>query len=101
MRTIRAVRGIAVEAIGEGWAAFSPLSGETVVLNNEAAAVLESLQQSAHSVGDVVAMIASDTGMAAGELVSLVDDAVSQLADAGLVERESSDGSIGVSAAKG
>jgi hypothetical protein len=44
--------GVRIEPVGGAWAAFSPLSGETLLLNDEAAAILEVLTSSGpRSVG--------------------------------------------------
>jgi PqqD family protein of HPr-rel-A system len=78
--------GVRVEPVGDGWAAFSALSGETLLLNDEAAAILEVL--SAHEALDaqaVCAALARDSGLAPQEIDARIRDTWALLASTGLV----------------
>lgn len=52
--------GVEVAAIGDVWAAFSPASGETQLLNDEAAAILEVLDESPRTPQEVAEAMAKD-----------------------------------------
>ncbi|NJN00400.1 MAG: HPr-rel-A system PqqD family peptide chaperone [Aquincola sp.] len=77
--------GLRVEPIGQGWAAFSPRSGETVLLNDEAAALLEVLADKPASLDTLCATVAHDTALTAPEIRSRVDESWQQFVHAGLV----------------
>jgi PqqD family protein of HPr-rel-A system len=78
--------GVRVEPVGDGWAAFSPLSGETLLLNDEAAAILEVLDSNgATAVGEVCRLLAADTGVAIDVVTQRLEEAWTQLASVGLV----------------
>ena len=77
--------GILVEPVGHLWAAFSPVSGETALLNDESASILEVLEiEPANSKG-VCALLSADSGIEPGELLELVKGSWPQLIEAGLV----------------
>lgn len=79
--------GIAVEPVGDFWAAFSPVSGESILLNDESAAILEVLAEGPATTEQVAAQLALDTGDAAADLHDLVDGCWQTLIDSGLVQR--------------
>jgi PqqD family protein of HPr-rel-A system len=81
------VEGTLVAPVGRLWAAFSPLSGETTVLNDEGASILEVLAEGPQSLDGLCASLASDTGQAPDELVPIIDACWPRLIDAGLVRR--------------
>jgi len=77
--------GVRVEAVGEGWYAYSPASGETLRLNVEMAAVLELLD-----VGDeaaIAGVLAADTGLPVASIAASLTGIWDQLRDAGLIQR--------------
>jgi PqqD family protein of HPr-rel-A system len=77
--------GLRVEPIGQGWVAFSPRSGETVLLNNEAAALLEVLAEQPATLDSLCATVAQDADLAEPEIRSRVDESWQQFVQAGLV----------------
>lgn len=85
MRYILA-QGTRFESLGDSWAAYSGLSGETLLLNTEAAAVLECLAVGAADESEVVAALAFDTGACAADLNAALRHVWEQLTGAGLIE---------------
>ena len=79
--------GVLVEPIGHLWAAFSPLSGETTLLNDESAAILEVLESGASNPSGVCAALADDGGLDPQQLVAAVAAGWPRLLEAGLVIR--------------
>ena len=80
------VAGVLVEPLGDQWVAFSPASGETHLLNDTSAAVLELLDDTAILHFDhACATLAHDTGMSATESEPLINDALRAFVTAGLV----------------
>ncbi len=78
--------GVRLAPLGEGWVAFSALSGETHVLNDEGVAILELLDApSPQSSADIAARLADEVGMPASELEGTLAGAWEPLIDAGLV----------------
>lgn len=86
MPAYRVRNGVAVAAIGEAWAAFSPASGDTQLLNDAAAAVLEVLEESAGTLQDVALVIASDVDQPLDAVEGSLQGAFSLLQAAGLIE---------------
>lgn len=80
------VDGVRVEALGDAWAAYSPLSGETLVLNTEATALLEHLSGGAADEAAVSAALALDAGADPAEVKEALRHTWGQLTGAGLVE---------------
>lgn len=79
------VDGALVEPVGHLWAAYSPLTGETALLNDECAAILEILEAGPANGAQVCGLLASDSGLAAEVLSPVVQDSWTSLIDAGLV----------------
>jgi PqqD family protein of HPr-rel-A system len=79
--------GVLVESVGHLWAGFSPLSGETTLLNDECAAILEVLESGASDTSGVCAALAQDGGVDAHQFVAAVENGWARLLDAGLVIR--------------
>lgn len=78
--------GVRVEAVGEQWAAWSPASGETHLLNDESAAVLELLAELGPLNTDEAARhLASETGIDLQQLRSGIEVAWLPLEWAGFV----------------
>jgi hypothetical protein len=84
-RMLSVPEGALVESLGAGWVTFSPLSGETQVLNDEAAACLEAVMDSPRTLHDLTSAIAALTDTPQVELAVLVEDAVNLLTQAGLL----------------
>ena len=76
---------ILIEPMGHLWAAFCPVSGETILLNDETAAILECLESAPAGTDAVCELLSRDSGMAAPELAGLVEAAWPRLLEAGLV----------------
>ena len=74
-----------VEPIGHLWAAFSPASGETALVNDETASVLEVLSLGPANTESVCKHLAADSGVAAGTLTEIIETCWPRLIDAGLV----------------
>ncbi len=79
--------GVRVEPIGEGWVAYSPASGDTLLLNIESAAVLEVLQEEAASSQAVCAALQPHIDVDATELLASIDSGWPRLVEAGLVRQ--------------
>ena len=89
-------RGTRLESLGDSWAAYSQLSGETLLLNTEAAAVLECLAASAADESEVAATLAADTGACAADVNEVLRHVWEQLTGAGLIEAvEASEHNLG------
>jgi PqqD family protein of HPr-rel-A system len=77
--------GILVEPVGDVWAAFSPCTGETVLLNHETASILEVLGEDAAGTAEICAVLAADCGLDADSLAEVVETCWPRLLEAGLV----------------
>lgn len=83
--------GVLVEPVGHLWAAFSPWSGETALLNDESASILEVLQSGPCDTRSVCSMLAADSGLDADSLVDIVEMGWLRLNETGLVCRQRAD----------
>ena len=90
MRRIRA-EGVLVEPIGHLWAAFSPLCGETALINDESAAILEVLESGPCDTADVCRALIEHIDIPAESLQQVVEASWVRLIEAGLVQDEFSD----------
>ena len=79
------VDGILIEPVGHLWAAFSPATGETALLNDESASILEVLEIEPADTKGACAVLSADSGIAPGDLLALVEASWRQLIEAGLV----------------
>lgn len=79
------VEGALVEPVGHLWAAFSAATGETALLNDESAAILEILEPGPASTAQVCAQLSTDSGIAVEVLLPIVEASWANLAAAGLV----------------
>lgn len=78
--------GVLIEPVGDVWAAFSARSGETLLLNDEAAAILEVLTSRGRSHPDEVCrLLAADAGQPTADVSERLVDAWTQLTGAGLL----------------
>lgn len=89
-RWLRAV-GAHVVQLGEGWVAYSAVSGESHLLNTESVAVLDVLDvASPCTLAEVCADLAQESGLEASELEAILVASWTSLVEAGLV-REAAD----------
>lgn len=77
--------GLRVELIGDTWIAYSPQSGETLMLNDESAAVLEVLREAPGTIAAVCERLAADLDADAADLMQRIEPSWSLLTDGGLV----------------
>jgi PqqD family protein of HPr-rel-A system len=85
--------GVLLRPLGEGWVAYSSLSGETHVLNVESVAVIEALDESSVLDDATLAhMLAEDCGLPAEQLLSTLEASWPPLLDAGLVREQPAHG---------
>jgi PqqD family protein of HPr-rel-A system len=86
------VDGLLIEPLGHLWAAFSPATGDTTLLNDEAVSILEVLSKGPATTPSVCEQLASDSGLSAESLSELVEGCWRLLIEAGLVRRLGFDG---------
>lgn len=77
--------GVVVEAMGHIWVAFSRASGETTLLNDESASILEVLEEGAATTQSVCTDLAEDSGVSLVTLTDAVEACWPRLIEAGLV----------------
>jgi PqqD family protein of HPr-rel-A system len=77
--------GLRIEGLGDTWAVFSPISGDTVQLNTEAAAVLESLADGPLDDSDVARMLATASGTEPDTVAAQLAELWPQLVAVGLL----------------
>jgi hypothetical protein len=85
------IAGVLVEPLGDVWAAYSPASGETAMLNTECAAMLEVLREAPRDSVSVGTRLSEDCGVPAAELLPVLDAHWQQLIAGGFVRRCESD----------
>ena len=82
--------GVLLEPLVEGWAAFSSLSGESHLLNDESAAIVEALDLvQPLSSSAICKSLAQDCGMPTAEVERAIGSAWEQLIEAGLIREQS------------
>lgn len=79
------VAGTRIEPMGEQWAAYSAVSGETLLLNTEAAAILEWLSERPMDEAAIAQALAAETGDDASTIAAALRHTWDQLLSAGLV----------------
>jgi len=80
------IPGSRIEDLGPVWAAYSPASGETHLLNDEAALLLGRMaDHGACSAAELAQALADDVGIAADELERRLSLGWNALLEAGLV----------------
>jgi hypothetical protein len=80
--------GVRVRPLGDGWVAHSAISRETHLLNEEAVAVLEALDESVpRSRQQVADALSADYGVGAAELLATLEPMWDGLVASGLVCR--------------
>jgi PqqD family protein of HPr-rel-A system len=86
MPSFARVPGVRVENLDQIWAAYSPASGETLLLNDTSAAILEILESHGTLTHARVAeLLATDTQHAPEEVTPVLNDCWPGLLQAGLV----------------
>lgn len=78
--------GLLVEPLGEIWVAFSPACGETVLLNDACAALLEVLAEGPATTDAACLQLAQETGDDPAALTEAVAHSWNLLVESGLVE---------------
>ena len=79
--------GLRIEALGDTWAVFSPRSGDSVQLNTEAAAVLETLADGPLDDRDVAHMLAAASGTDPDGVAEKLAELWPQLVAVGFVDK--------------
>jgi PqqD family protein of HPr-rel-A system len=77
--------GTLLEPVGDVWAAFSPASGETLLLNDEAAAILEVLAEGPCTFDGICRSLAEASATPVDEVAAALDASLAQLRGAGLI----------------
>ncbi len=85
MRRLERVAGTLIEPLGDIWVAFSPLSGETALVNDASVAILEILGNAPMSEDDVYDALAADTGLGRPEVAATIAPSWEKLIESGLV----------------
>lgn len=86
------VDGVLVEPLGPVWVAFSPANGETTLLNDESAAILEVLGSQALDTSTIAAQLAEDAGMSAAALAPALESHWARLIGCGLLRQAPASG---------
>ena len=81
--------GTLLQPVGNLWAAYSPASGDTQLLNNEAVAFLEVLREQPRSLEDAADVLAREIGLPVDQILPLLADAAVELTVAGLIRERS------------
>ena len=89
MRRIR-TDGVLVEPVGHLWAAFSPSCGETALINDESAAILEVLENGPCDTGEVCSALAKHIDLDTKSLQEVIEASWPRLIDVGLVQEQRS-----------
>lgn len=86
MRAYLRAPGVRFAQLGDAWVAFSPLSGETHLLNTESVALVETLDLQEPRTPEAAAqLLAADSGFSPEEMSELLRDAWPTLLQAGLI----------------
>jgi len=80
------VDGILVEPVGHLWAAFSPRCGETALINDECAAILEVLENGPSDTEEVCAALVKHLDLDSKALQEVIEASWPRLIEAGLVQ---------------
>lgn len=83
---LRTPEGTQSTDLGPVWAVYSPLSGQTLMLNTEAVAMLEVLRDAPGDLASVCSILAADGQHDACDIEARCSGAWQQLLDAGLLE---------------
>ena len=94
MRFFACTPGTVVKPLGEVWAAFSALSGETLLLNDEGAAILEVLGSQTMGEAQVCAALAADSGTTEANVAAALGETWVRLIEAGLIREQATESSL-------
>jgi hypothetical protein len=94
MRCYARTGGVLIEPMGHVWAAFSPATGETSLLNDETVSILEVLSLETATTEVVCTSLSADTGLGVDVLMQTVEASWPRLIEAGLVREQHADGAI-------
>jgi PqqD family protein of HPr-rel-A system len=70
------------------WVAFSPATGETALLNDESASILEVLEGGPGTTLSICADLSEDIGLSSASLVETIEACWPRLIEAGLVREQ-------------
>ena len=79
------VAGLDLVSLGEVWAAFSPASAETILLNNESAAILETLVDGDLDMAAITKLLSRDCGLSEIELLPVIQAHCPRLIESGFL----------------
>ena len=79
------VVGLELVSLGEVWAAFSPASAETILLNNESAAILETLVDGDLDMLTITNVLSRDCGLSEVELLPIIQAHCPRLVESGFL----------------
>jgi PqqD family protein of HPr-rel-A system len=82
---LEAPPGTLLRPLGTAWAAYSVLSGESHLLNDEAAALLEALLETPSSLADVAELIADEIGVPQASILPVLADSAIEFQACGLI----------------
>lgn len=71
--------------LGDIWVAFSPASAETILLNNESAAILEILADGELDLTAIAKILSLDCGVSEIELLTLIEAHCPRLIESGFL----------------
>ena len=83
---LRTPEGVRMTDLGALWGVYSPLSGQTLVLNTEAVAMLEVLRDEPGDLAIVCRALALDAGLGPKDIEDRCRGVWQDLLDAGLLE---------------
>ena len=85
---VERVPEVLLEAVGDGWAAYSPVAGSTHLLNDSGAAVLDILADNGDmDAYQVASVMAQDLGLPPEDIHQTLQPLWAELERAGLVRR--------------
>lgn len=79
------VAGLDLVPLGNIWAAFSPASAETILINNESAAILETLADGALDLSSMAKILSQDCGLSEVELLPIIQAHCPRLIESGFL----------------
>ena len=82
--------GVLVEPVSHLWATFSPICGETALINDESAAILEVLQNGPCDTEEMCAALAKHIELDSESLREVIEAAWPRLIEVGLVQDQHS-----------
>lgn len=86
LKRFAVVAGYLIEGLGDCWAAFSPISGASHLLNDSSAAILDVLRERGQaSAAEVASVIASDVEQPSAEIEQILAPHWDELLRAGLI----------------